>query len=157
MATDHAPHERASKECTYHDAAFGISVLETALGTLLAPVHQGDITLPTMIERLTVGPARVLGDAFAPYAALSPGAPADLTLFDPQARWTVDVNEFASLGRNTPLDGVELQGRVAATLVAGAVVFQEPTLFHTRNRHSGESRHTDLNRHSGESRNPKRR
>ena len=129
VATDHAPHERASKECTYNDAAFGISVLETALGTLMAPVHRGSIDLPTMIERLTVGPARVLGDALAPYASLSPGTPADLVLFDPQALWTVDVNEFASLGRNTPLDGVELQGRVAATMVAGRMVFEEETLL----------------------------
>ena len=129
VATDHAPHERASKECTYNDAAFGISVLETALGTLMAPVHRGSIDLPTMIERLTVGPARVLGDALAPYASLSPGTPADLVLFDPQALWTVDVNEFASLGRNTPLDGVQLQGRVAATMVAGRMVFEEETLL----------------------------
>ena len=129
VATDHAPHERASKECTYHDAAFGISVLETALGTLMAPVHRGDVGLPTMVERLTVGPARVLGGAFAPYASLSPGTPADVVLFAPEARWTVDVKEFASLGRNTPLDGVELQGRVAATLVGGNIVFEEHTLF----------------------------
>jgi dihydroorotase len=129
VATDHAPHERASKECTYNDAAFGISVLETALGTLMAPVHRGSIDLITMIERLTAGPARVLGDAFAPYASLSPGTPADLVIFDPQARWTVDVNEFASMGRNTPLDGVELQGRVAATMVAGRIVFEEETLL----------------------------
>lgn len=129
VATDHAPHERASKECTYNDAAFGISVLETALGTLMAPVHRGAIDLTTMIERLTLGPARVLGDAFAPYASLSPGTPADLVIFDPQARWTVDVGKFASLGRNTPLDGVELQGRVAATMVAGRLVFEEETLL----------------------------
>jgi dihydroorotase len=129
VATDHAPHERASKECTYNDAAFGISVLETALGTLMAPVHRGSIDLPTMIERLTVGPARVLGGAFAQYASLSPETPADLVIFDPQARWTVDVNEFASMGRNTPLDGVELQGRVAATMVAGQIVFEEETLL----------------------------
>ena len=129
VATDHAPHERASKECTYHDAAFGITVLETALGTLMAPVHRGAVDLYTMVERLTVGPARVLGDAFAPYASLASGTPADIVLFDPNARWTVDVNEFASLGRNTPLDGVELQGRVAATLVGGRIVFEEPYLF----------------------------
>lgn len=129
VATDHAPHERASKECTYNDAAFGISVLETALGTLMAPVHRGSIDLTTMIERLTVGPARVLGDAFAPYASLSPGTPADVVIFDPQARWTVDVNRFASLGRNTPLDGVELKGQVAATMVGGRLVFEEENLL----------------------------
>ena len=129
VATDHAPHERASKECTYNDAAFGISVLETALGTLLEPVHGGAIDLPTMVERLTVGPARVLGGAFAPFATLAAGSPADVVLFNPDAAWTVDVNKFASLGRNTPLDGVELLGRVAATVVGGRVVFEEPTLI----------------------------
>ena len=129
VATDHAPHERASKECTYNDAAFGISVLETALGTLLEPVHGGAIDLPTMVERLTVGPARVLGGAFAPFATLAAGSPADVVIFDPDAAWTVDVNQFASLGRNTPLDGVELRGRVAATVVGGRVVFEEPTLI----------------------------
>ena len=129
VATDHAPHDFASKECTYQDAAFGISVLETALGTLLNPVHAGRIGLPTMIERLTVGPARVLGAAFAPYAGLAAGTPADLTIFDPNALWTVDVGKFASRGRNTPLDGVELRGRVAATIVAGRVVFAEPALL----------------------------
>lgn len=129
VATDHAPHDRVSKECTYDDAAFGISVLETALGTLLAPVHRGDISLPTLVERLTVGPARVLGDAFARYATLSPGTPADLTLFHPTAPWTVDAARFASMGRNTPLDGMELQGRVSATIVGGRIVFEEPSLL----------------------------
>ena len=131
IASDHAPHERVSKECTYHDAAFGISVLETALGTLLATVHNGDVSLPTMIERLTTGPARVLGNGLSEYAALTPGTPADLTLFDPGAAWTVDVSKFASMGRNTPLDGVELRGRVAATIVGGAIVFEETELLNS--------------------------
>ena len=129
VATDHAPHERVSKECTYHDAAFGISVLETALGALMSTVHSGNVSLPTMIERLTTGPARVLGNGLSQYAALSPGTPADLTLFSPDAAWTVDASKFASMGRNTPLDGVELRGRVAATLVGGRVVFEEPALL----------------------------
>ena len=129
VATDHAPHERVSKECTYHDAAFGISVLETALGALMSTVHNGDVSLPTMIERLTTGPARVLGNGLSGYAVLTPGTPADLTLFNPDAAWTVDASKFASMGRNTPLDGVELRGRVAATLVGGRVVFEEPALL----------------------------
>ena len=60
---------------------------------------------------------------------LAAGSPADVVIFDPDAAWTVDVNQFASLGRNTPLDGVELRGRVAATVVGGRVVFEEPTLI----------------------------
>ena len=50
-------------------------------------------------------------------------------VFDPDALWTVDVNDFVSMGRNTPLNGVELRGRVAATLVGGRVVFQEPGML----------------------------
>jgi len=113
------------------ESAVETAVLElnAGLGTLMAPVHKGLIDLATMVERLTAGPARVLGDAFSPYASLSPGTPADLVIFDPQARWTVDVNNFASLGRNTPLDGVELQGQVAATMVAGQLVFEERSLL----------------------------
>lgn len=129
VATDHAPHDRVSKECTYQDAAFGISVLETALGTVLATVHDGSISLSDMVERMTTGPARVLGDDFAKYASLTPGTPADVVVFDPNALWTVDVNTFASMGRNTPLNGVELRGKVAATLVEGRVVFEEPGLL----------------------------
>ena len=129
VATDHAPHDRVSKECTYDEAAFGISVLETALGMLLAVVRGGGISLSAMVERLTAGPARTLGTGFAPYGSLAPGTPADITVFDPAARWTVDATQFASLGRNTPLDGVELQGRVAATLVGGRIVFEEPALL----------------------------
>ena len=129
IATDHAPHERVSKECTYHEAAFGISVLETALGTLMSTVHNGAISLPMMIERLTTGPARVLGNGLHQYASLTPGTPADVVLFDPDATWTVDVNRFASMGRNTPLNGVELHGRVMATIVGGRVVFEESELL----------------------------
>ena len=129
VATDHAPHERVSKECTYHEAAFGISVLETALGTLMFTVHGGHVSMPTMIERLTTGPARVLGNGLWRYASLSPGTPADIVLFVPDAAWTVDASKFASMGRNTPLDGVELRGRVAATIVGGRVVFEEPDLL----------------------------
>ena len=126
IATDHAPHERVSKECTYNDAAFGISVLETALGTVMSTVHRGDLSLPTVVERLTAGPARTFGKGLAGYGALTPGTPADVTIFDPVAAWTVDVSRFASMGRNTPLDGVELRGQVAATIVGGRVVFEEP-------------------------------
>ena len=128
VATDHAPHERVSKECTYHEAAFGISVLETALGTLMERVHDGSIGLPTMIERLTTGPARALGNGLTEYAGLTTGTSADLVIFDPDAKWTVDVNDFASLGKNTPLDGVELRGRVAATIVSGNIVHEEASL-----------------------------
>ena len=128
VATDHAPHDLASKQVTYQDASFGISVLETALGSLLQLVHQDRISLNTLIERLTVGPAKILGSSFDELACLKPGTPADLVLFDPNREWRVDPREFASKGKNTPLEGAILKGRVVATLVDGNIVHQEAAL-----------------------------
>lgn len=125
IATDHAPHEVASKQVTYEEASFGISVLETALGSLMSLVHQGRISLNTLVDRLTVGPSRVLGPSFEKYATLEAGSPADLVLFDPNADWTVDTGQFASKGKNTPLDGVALKGRVITTMVDGRLVYQD--------------------------------
>ena len=120
IATDHAPHGSVDKLTTLDEAAFGISVLETALGSLMSLVHGGALTLPTLIERLTAAPARFLG---ADLGTLKPGSPADVTIFDPDAEWTVDASRFASKGRNTPLDGTKLRGRVTATLAGGRVVY----------------------------------
>ena len=125
IATDHAPHELASKQVTYQEAAFGISVFETALGTLMGLVHRGQISLSALVDRLTVGPARVLGPSFEDLATLHAGSPADLVLFDPELEWVVDTGAFASKGRNTPLEGATLKGRVMATLVEGKLVHQD--------------------------------
>ena len=120
VATDHAPHNRVRKLCTFQDAAFGISVLETALGSLMSLVHTSDITLPLLIEKLTLYPARFLGRELG---TLRVGAPADITVFDPDAEWVVNAGSFASKGKNTPLDGATLKGRVVATIVGGDVVY----------------------------------
>ena len=99
IATDHAPHELSSKQVTYQEAAFGISVLETALGSVLQLVHRGRINLSVLVERLTVGPAGVLGPSFSDLATLRPGTPADVTLFDPDREWVVDPQEFCVQGQ----------------------------------------------------------
>ena len=125
IATDHAPHELTSKQVTYEEAAFGISVLETAFGSTMQLVHRGRLDLPGLVERLTVGPARVLGPSFQRLATLEAGTPADIVLFDPDKEWVVDTKEFQSQGKNTPLQGVTLKGRVVATLVDGRLVFQD--------------------------------
>ena len=75
IATDHTPHDFAAKMCTYDDAEFGISVLETALGSLMNLVHTGAVDLPLLVDRLTLGPARVLGQGLEYYATLTPGTP----------------------------------------------------------------------------------
>ena len=119
IATDHAPHSQIEKLCTFEEAAHGISVLETALGSLMSLVHDGRVALPLLVEKLTAAPASFLGSELG---TLKPGAPADVTVIDPDAEWVVDASSFASKGKNTPLDGATLNGRVVATIVAGEVV-----------------------------------
>ena len=121
VATDHAPHNRVDKFCSFDEAAFGISVLETALGSLMSLVHADRIELPVLIERLTAAPAGFLGRS--DIGTLKRGSVADVTVFDPEAEWVVDASKFASKGKNTPLDGATLRGKVVATIVGGEVVF----------------------------------
>ena len=125
IATDHAPHDFAAKMCTYDDAEFGISVLETALGSLMNLVHTGAVDLPLLVDRLTLGPARVLGQGLERYATLSPGSPADITLIDPEREWVVDTAEFASKGKNTLFQGAAFRGKVVGTFVGGEVRYRE--------------------------------
>ena len=122
IATDHAPHNRTDKECTFHEAAFGISTLETALGQLMSLVHSGAIDLPLLIEKMTLAPARFLRRT--DIGTLKQGAPADITIIDPETEWVVDTAQFASKGKNTPLQGAILKGHVHATLLEGQVVYQ---------------------------------
>jgi dihydroorotase len=124
IATDHAPHTGEDKDRTFPEAAFGISGLETALGSLLPLVHSGHLGMATLVQRLTAGPARVLNRPDLCPATLRPGSPADVTIFDPDAEWVVDTGIFASKGKNTPLEGTTLTGRVVATIVAGHIVYE---------------------------------
>jgi dihydroorotase len=122
IATDHAPHHRDEKEVEFDHAANGVVGLETALPLVLRLAAEGVAELPTLVARLTTGPARILGLAAGTLAA---GAPADLTLVDADRRWRVDARSFRSKGRNTPFDGWEMSGRAAAVLVGGRLVHDE--------------------------------
>jgi dihydroorotase len=126
IATDHAPHAPEDKLCEFGLAAFGISGLETALGSLLALVHSGDIDLMTLVSKLTAEPAMIIGAK--ELGTLKVGTPADVTIFDPQAQWLVDPEAFASKGKNTPLAGCMLTGKVMATIFAGNLVFKDDSL-----------------------------
>jgi dihydroorotase len=120
IATDHAPHESALKDVPFDRAPFGITGFETALGLALALVHHGTISLARMVELFTSGPARVLGLE----RKLSVAAPADLTIFSLDETWTYDVTTSASKSRNSPFDGKKFKGKVAATVVAGKIVYR---------------------------------
>jgi dihydroorotase len=125
IATDHAPHTWVDKECEYALASSGISGLETALGLLLALSHGNLVDLSTVVGALACNPARILN---MPYGTLQVGRPADITIFDPKEDWDVKPEEFASKGKNTPLAGVTLRGRVRWTLLEGRAVFGPPPI-----------------------------
>jgi dihydroorotase len=117
IATDHAPHHYDEKQVEFDQAPFGIIGLETAVAlTFDRLVHAGHITLPRMVELLSVNPARVLR---LPGGTLSEGAPADITILAPDLETTVDPSTMRSKARNTPFGGWTLRGGVAATLVGG--------------------------------------
>ena len=123
IATDHAPHTFADKAVPFDEAAVGISVLETAFASLMGLVHAGSLDLPTLVHRMTTAPATVIGGAHAALGTLREGSSADVVLFDPDEVWAVDPAAFASKGRNTPLTGDTLKGRVKLTIAQGQVAF----------------------------------
>jgi dihydroorotase len=126
VATDHAPHTEVDKAVEFGSAANGISGIETALGVLLAAVDAGRLPLLRAIEALTTGPAAVLGPRSRRVGAvgLVEGSPADLVVFDRSERWTVSADALASRGKNTPLLGMALAGRVLVTLAGGRIAYE---------------------------------
>ncbi len=121
IATDHAPHAPAEKLQEFDAAPFGISCAETALASVLTLVARGELELAAAIRALTEGPSRAfaLADRLPGIGTLAIDVASDITVFDPLETWTVDPAHFASKGRNTPLEGTELTGRVRAIVVAG--------------------------------------
>lgn len=123
IATDHAPHSMEEKGRPLTEAPSGMVGLETALGvTLTSLYHSGLMSMSDILRKMTINPAHILR---IPKGRLSVGADADLTLFDPEERWTVDPEKFYSMGRNTPFGGAELKGRVKYTIVGGEIVYQD--------------------------------
>jgi len=121
IATDHAPHHYDEKEQAFEDAPNGIVGLETSLGLGLSElVHTRLLDLPTLVDRMSCQPARALS---LPGGTLRSGSAGDVTVFDPDAEWTVDPKRFLSMSRNTPFTGRVLRGRPVRTIVAGRTIW----------------------------------
>lgn len=120
LATDHAPHTREEKELEFSAAPYGIIGLECALPLYIrALIESGAIDWTTMIAMMTVNPARLC--PLPGKGTLSVGADADVTIIDPGAQWSIDVNDFKSKSTNCPFHGWNVTGRAVATIVGGEV------------------------------------
>ena len=122
IATDHAPHTPEEK-ADFLNAPNGSIGMETSLAaSLTALVNDGTLSLYELIDRMSTTPAKLLG---IPAGTLQAGAAADLVLFDPRAKWTVDPAALHGKSRNTPFKGMQLSGRVRLTLLGGRVVYRD--------------------------------
>ena len=124
IATDHAPHSAEEKARPLTEAPSGMVGLETALGVALTYLyHTGELPLSDILRKLTINPACIL--RLPTKGRLAIGGDADVVIFDPDEVWTVEPEQFASKGRNTPFAGRELRGRVKYTIVGGRIVYQD--------------------------------
>lgn len=122
ISTDHAPHSAEEKRKPMETAPFGIVGLETSVPlTITELVDKGILTPMQMAEKMSYNPARILG---LDRGSLAEGKPADVTIIDPEAEYTIHASEFVSKGKNTPFDGRKVKGRVMATICDGKTVYQ---------------------------------
>lgn len=119
IVTDHAPHHIDEKRCEFANAKNGIVGFETSLGLgIKYLVKTGVLTMSQLIEKMSVNPARILGIS---KGSLTIGKSADITIFDPDKEWTVDINNFNSKGKNSPYDGWKLLGKPEYVIVGGEI------------------------------------
>jgi dihydroorotase len=123
IATDHAPHAFEEKDREYKQAPPGFAGLETALGVILTGLyHTERFTLLEIVERMSAAPSRILG---LEAGVLKVGAPADITIIDPNLEWVVDSSTFYTKGKHTPFEKKILKGKAVATLVRGKFVMRK--------------------------------
>lgn len=123
IMTDHAPHTNEEKDVPFCCAPNGIAGLETSLAAVLTELyHKGQISIDKVAELMSVNPARLLGVAGG---VLEEGAPADVTVVDPEKEWTVHGKNLYTKALFTPFEGVTLKGKAVLTVVDGEVVMKE--------------------------------
>ncbi len=121
ICSDHQPHETDAKLRPFPSAEPGISALDTLLPLALRLVEEKLLSLPEVIARLSINPARILG---LPAGQIAAGELADVIIVDPDSHWLCSGKDFASRGKNTAFEGWDFNGRVVRTLVAGQVVYE---------------------------------
>lgn len=123
IATDHAPHCAAEKECGYERALNGVIGLETSFPvSYTALVRAGHIPLSRLVSLMSANPAAILGDPKR--GTLRVGAHADAAVFDVSHPYRIDPASFRSKGRNTPFTGMEVYGKTCLTVAGGRIVYR---------------------------------
>ena len=122
IVSDHRPQDQDSKRVPFAQAEPGGIGLETLLPVSLELVHNKQLTLPQLFQRLSTAPATLFG---LPGGKLAKGAPADLIVFDADYAWKIDRTDFWSKTKNSPFDERPTQGRVMATIVAGRTIYRD--------------------------------
>ena len=121
ISSFHTPQDEESKRLPFETAAAGAVGLETLLPASLQLFHNQSVSLGKLIKTMTLNPALLLG---LPGGRISPGAPADLIIFDADIPFILDRENLRSKSKNTPFDGHKLQGKVRRTIVAGKTIFE---------------------------------
>lgn len=123
IATDHAPHAIEEKEMEFIYAPNGIVGLETALGLSITQlVEKKHLTLTQLVEKFAINPRRILN---IPVPSIKEGETANLTIFDPKAKWNVDISRFKSKSKNSPFDKMELTGKPYAVVNRSKLYFDD--------------------------------
>ncbi|MBI5206263.1 MAG: dihydroorotase [Candidatus Firestonebacteria bacterium] len=125
IASDHAPHNIASKDIEFDLASFGIIGLETSLSISLQLVHEKVLSLPELIKRMSCNPSKILN---LDKGTLSPSRDADITIIDIDKEFTVDINTFQSKSRNSPFHEWKFKGKTWMTIVGGKIVYEEDNI-----------------------------
>lgn len=127
IVTDHAPHHIDEKNCEFALALNGIVGFETSLGLgIKCLVKTGVLTLEELIRKMSVNPSKILGLS---KGNLNVGNAADITIFNPEKEWTVDVSKFESKSKNSPYDGFKLFGKPEYVIVGGEIVVNQGILL----------------------------
>ncbi|MEL7389364.1 MAG: dihydroorotase [Pseudomonadota bacterium] len=121
ISSMHTPQDEESKRLPFEEAASGAVGLETILSAALGLYHANELDMPTLFRAMALNPSKRIG---LDCGRLAVGAPADLVLFDPDARFVLDRTKLNSRSKNTPFDDCEMRGRVLRTLVAGETVYE---------------------------------
>ena len=123
IASDHAPHPEEDKDCEFDMAPAGMIGLETTVGLVKTYlIDKGYLDWADAIRKMTADPARIFG---LPGGTLAEGSPADITIIDPEKKWTVKADNFRSRSQNSPFIGYKLSGQVVRTILGGRVVFEQ--------------------------------